>query len=86
MGVFEICLIAATVFLAPFLGIALGVVMVIRTVRAGQKPTSPEDMEQVQGVYAGLEKMAKRVDSLESILVERTVRGEDPTGKVRDDS
>lgn len=67
IGVFEYLIIGAMIFAIP----TLLVVIIGKGVRQGLG--GGEEIEMIQEIHRGLERMEKRVESLETLLLERRV-------------
>lgn len=81
MGVSSViakCLGVAIMF-TPIVLIVCGTLLVILIVRRRREPGGPEDIAEtrmIQEMYHEMSNMAKRIDALETILLDK-VRGED---------
>lgn len=72
----EVAIITTSGFVAIMILITVGLMvsMIIRASKGGRKQSSGEEVEEtrlIQEVHNGLLKMEKRVESLETLLIER---------------
>jgi phage shock protein B len=74
------------VFLVPVLVIGLILWFVLSLVRNGgrSRESSAQEREVVQQIFTGLERMEKRVETLETILLEREKARGERSGQTRE--
>lgn len=74
----NVVLIVFIVFMALLLGLMIvswTVVQLVSGGKRGRKSTATNDAQLIQEIYQGLTKMEQRIESLETLLLERDGKG-----------